>query len=151
VAATALAFGRFSVASGCVGITEACLESSVAYAQERMQFNATLSEHQLIRQMISEMFTRLRASRLLCIDAAGSKDTGDGRWIESTFVAKYFAADTAMRAASDTVQIHGGNGCSPEYPAARLFRDAKVMEIIEGSTQIQETTIAAFAFSSGSH
>jgi glutaryl-CoA dehydrogenase (non-decarboxylating) len=132
-----------------VGITEACLEASLAYAQERVQFNVALIEHQLIRRMISDMFIGLRASRLLCAVAGASGNTQDGSWIENTFIAKYFASETAMKAATDTVQIHGANGCSSQYPAARLFRDAKVMEIIEGSSQIQQTTIADFALVSG--
>jgi glutaryl-CoA dehydrogenase (non-decarboxylating) len=149
VAATALAFGRFSVASGCAGITDACLNASVAYAQKRRQFGALLAEQQLVRRLISRMFTDLRASRLLCADAAARSEGADSRWFEATFLAKYFASEAAMTAATDAVQIHGAVGCSAEYPVARFFRDAKIMQIIEGSTQIQENTIAEFAMSGG--
>ena len=87
--------------------------------------------------------TDLRAARLLCRHAAELRDAGDPAAAEETFVAKYFASTAATRAALDAVQVHGANGCSEAYPAERLLRDSRVMEIIEGSTQIQQLTIAA--------
>lgn len=142
VATSALDIGRYTVAWGAVGIAQACLEASLQYSSERKQFGAYLKDHQLIRQMITRMMVNVRAARLLCLQAGYLKDSGDPRTIMETWVAKYFASTTAMQAASDAVQIHGAYGCSEAYPVQRYWRDAKVMEIIEGSTQIQEITIA---------
>ncbi|QLE40507.1 acyl-CoA dehydrogenase [Nostoc sp. C052] len=142
IAATALDYGRYSVASGCVGIAQACLEACIKYTSERKQFGVYLKEHQLIRQIISQMVTNVKAARLLCYQAAYLKDINDPNSIMETSIAKYFASTTATKIANDAVQIHGGNGCSSEYPVERYLRDSKIMEIIEGSTQIQEITIA---------
>jgi glutaryl-CoA dehydrogenase (non-decarboxylating) len=146
VALTALGLGRYSVAWGCVGIAQACLDACVRYASQRQQFGALLKEHQLIQEMIAEMTTNLKAARLLCYQVGRLKDEGDPREITETFVAKYFASRIAMRAAVDAVQIHGANGCAGEYPVQRYLRDAKVMEIIEGSHQISQLVIAKSAF-----
>ncbi|MCL6753068.1 acyl-CoA dehydrogenase family protein [Nostoc sp. CCCryo 231-06] len=142
IAATALDYGRYSVASGCVGIAQACLEACIKYTNERKQFGVYLKEHQLIRQMISQMITNVKAARLLCYQAGYLKDINDPNSIIETSIAKYFASTVASKIANDAVQIHGGNGCSSEYPVERYLRDSKIMEIIEGSTQIQEITIA---------
>ncbi len=144
VVGAALDQGRYSVACGSVGIAQACLDACLAYARERQQFGQPLFEHQLVRAMLSDMITNVRAARLLCMRAGYLRDTGDPGAIAETSVAKYFASTTANRAASDAVQIHGGNGCHEDFPVSRYFRDAKVMEIIEGSTQIQQSTIARF-------
>lgn len=142
VATGTLDIGRHSVASGCVGIIDACLDATIAYTSQRSQGGSLLREHQLVQKMITDMSTDLRAARLLCREAGELKDQGDAATITATCVAKYFASTAAMRAASDAVQLHGALGCSEEYPVARYFRDAKVMEIIEGSTQIQQGLIA---------
>jgi glutaryl-CoA dehydrogenase (non-decarboxylating) len=142
VVATALHYGRFGVACGCVGIAQACLEASLRYTGERKQFGVELREHQLIRRMLTQMITGVKAARLLCYQAGYLHDTGDPRAISEVAIAKYFAAHVAMHAANDAVQIHGANGCSADYPVQRYLGDAKVMEIIEGSTQIQEILIA---------
>ena len=144
VATAALDIGRYSVASGSVGIAQACLDASLQYASERKQFGVYLKDHQLIRQMITDMITNVRAARLLYYQAGYLKDSGDPRTITETFIAKYFASSIAMKAANDAVQIHGANGCSDKYPVQRYLRDAKVMEIIEGSSQIQQITIAKY-------
>ena len=146
VAAAALDFGRYTVACGCVGIGQASLEASLEYAAKRRQFDAYLKDHQLIRQMLTGMVTNVKAARLLCQHAGYLKDQGAPEAIMETSIAKYFASKMATRAASDAVQIHGANGCSSEYPVQRYLRDAKVMEIIEGSTQIQEITIAQYSY-----
>jgi len=148
IATAALDIGRYSVAWGCVGILQACLEASIAYTRERQQFGVYLKDHQLIRQMITNMVTNAKAARLLCLQAGVLKDAGDPRTITETWVAKYFASLAASQAASDAVQIHGANGCSADYPVQRYFRDSKIMEIIEGSTQIQQITIADQAYQS---
>ena len=146
VALTALGLGRYTIAWGSVAIAQACLEACLQYASTRKQFNAPLREHQLIQRMISEMIANVAAARLLCCRAGYLKDTGDPQEIMETFVAKYFSSTIAMKAALDAVQIHGANGCSSDYPVERYLRDAKIMEIIEGSTQIQEITISKFGF-----
>lgn len=146
VATSALDIGRYSVAWGCVGIAQACLEASLQYTSERKQFGSYLKEHQLIQQMITEMITNVKAARLLCYQAGYLKDIGDPNTIMETWVAKYFASTIAVKAANNAVQIHGANGCSNDYPVQRYLRDAKVMEIIEGSTQIQQMTIAGYGY-----
>jgi glutaryl-CoA dehydrogenase (non-decarboxylating) len=143
---SALGLGRYSVAWGSVGIAQACLDACLSYTSERRQFGSLLSEHQLIQEMIAEMATNLKAARLLCYQAGYLKQVGDPREVMETFVAKYFASRAAMRAAVDAVQIHGANGCSSEYPVQRYLRDAKVMEVIEGSNQIQQILISKYAF-----
>ncbi|MBH8571742.1 acyl-CoA dehydrogenase family protein [Nostocaceae cyanobacterium CENA369] len=142
IAASALDYGRYSVASGCVGIAQACLEACIKYTNERKQFGVYLKEHQLIRQKITQMITNTKAARLLCYQAGYLKDINDPNSIIETSIAKYFASTVATKIANDAVQLHGGNGCSSEYPVERYLRDSKIMEIIEGSTQIQEVTIA---------
>ncbi|MBD2448901.1 acyl-CoA dehydrogenase family protein [Nostoc sp. FACHB-152] len=142
IAASALDYGRYSVACGCVGIAQACLEACIEYTSDRKQFDVYLKEHQLIRQKISQMITNIKAARLLCYQAGYLKDINHPNSIIETSIAKYFASTAATKIANDAVQIHGGNGCSNEYPVERYLRDSKIMEIIEGSTQIQEITIA---------
>jgi len=139
---TGLGLGRYSVAWGCVGIAQACVDACVKYTNQRMQFGLLLKEHQLIQQLMADMITNVRAARLLCCQAGYLKDLGDPDEILNTFIAKYFSSRAAMKIAADAVQIHGANGCGPEHSVQRYFRDAKVMEIIEGSNQIQQITIA---------
>jgi hypothetical protein len=146
VTTSALDIGRYSVACGCVGIIQACFEASRAYTSERKQFGALLKDQQLIQQMMTGMITNLRAARLLCYNAGYLKDIGAPNTIMETWIAKYFASTAAAKAASDAVQIHGANGCSNAYPVQRYWRDTKVMEIIEGSTQIQEINIAGYGY-----
>lgn len=146
VATSALDVGRYSVACGCLGIIRACLEASVDYTSKRKQFQTSLKENQLIQQMITDMLTGLKAARLLCYRAGYLKDVGDPATLPETWLAKYFASTTAMQAASNAVQIHGAYGCSSASPVQRYWRDAKIMEIIEGSTQIQQVTIANYSY-----
>jgi glutaryl-CoA dehydrogenase (non-decarboxylating) len=142
IASSALDCGRYSVAWGCVGIGQACLESCLQYAGQRKRSGALLREHQLIQRMITQMVAGVKAARLLCCHAGQLRDAGDPDSILETSVAKYFAARTAAEIARDAVQIHGAIGCSSQYPVERFYRDAKIMEIIEGSNEIQEMTIA---------
>jgi hypothetical protein len=146
VAAAALEQGRYSVAWGAVGIVQACLDACRTYAAERRQFGAPLADHQLIRAMLTDMIVGVRAARLLCLRAGWLRDAGDPGAFMETMAAKYFASRLATRAANDAVQIHGANGLSEDYPVARYLRDARVTEIIEGSTQIQQITIPLFEF-----
>jgi alkylation response protein AidB-like acyl-CoA dehydrogenase len=146
IAQTALGLGRYSVACGAVGIAQASLDACYAYVNKIMRFGALLKDHQLIQQMITDTITDTVAARLLCRHAGALRESGDFQDIMHTFIAKYHASTTAMRAANRAVQIHGANGCSPSYPVERLLRDAKIMEVIEGSTQIQQITIANLGF-----
>lgn len=141
-----LDIGRFSVAAGCVGIVQACLDACAAYTAERTVAGQLLRELQLIRAKVSDMVTDVTAARLLLERAAVLKDQGDPDTIMATWIAKYFASTAAARHGSAAVQVHGANGCGPDYPVARLYRDAKVMEIIEGSSEIQQITIADAAY-----
>lgn len=140
-----LDLGRYSVAAGSVGIVQACLEASAAYAAHRRVGGRPLAEQPLIQAKLSDMVTDARAARLLLAEAGRLKDAGESSTIMATWIAKYFASTAAARHAAEAVQIHGANGCSPDYPVARLYRDAKVMEIIEGSNEIQRITIAGQA------
>jgi alkylation response protein AidB-like acyl-CoA dehydrogenase len=141
-----LDLGRYSVAAGSVGIIAACLEASADYTTHRRVGGRPLRDLQLIQAKVSDMVTDVRAARLLVAEAGRLKDAGEASTIIATWVAKYFASTAAARHAAEAVQIHGANGCGPDYPVARLYRDAKVMEIIEGSSEIQQITIASEAY-----
>jgi glutaryl-CoA dehydrogenase (non-decarboxylating) len=141
---TALEHGRYSVAWGGVGVGQACLDASRTYATGRRQFGVPIADHQLIRRMLTNMMVEVRAARLLCLRAGWLRDAGDPGASGEIMVAKYYASTMATRAANDAVQIHGANGCSEEYPVGRYLRDSRVLEIIEGSTQIQQITIPLF-------
>ncbi|HEU5379699.1 MAG TPA: acyl-CoA dehydrogenase family protein [Ktedonobacteraceae bacterium] len=145
IATSALDIGRYSVACGCVGLAQACLDACLEFTGTRKQFGVLLREHQLIQQMLTNMIVDVKAARLLCYHAGYLKDSGNPATLMETFNAKYFASTIAMRAANDAVQIHGALGCSSEYSVQRYLRDAKIMEVIEGSTQIQQITIARYA------
>lgn len=146
VIAAALEHGRYSVAWGAVGIGQACLDACRRYTAERRQFGVPLVDHQLIRRMLTDMIVNVRAARLLCLRAGWLRDQRDPGAFMETMAAKYFASTTAVRAANDAVQIHGANGLSDDYPVGRYLRDARVTEIIEGSTQIQQATLPLFDF-----
>jgi alkylation response protein AidB-like acyl-CoA dehydrogenase len=141
-----LDLGRYSVASGSVGIIQACLDACAAYTTRRKVGGAPLRDLQLIQAKVSDMVTDVRAARLLVAEAGRLKDAGEAATIMATWIAKYFASTAAARHASEAVQIHGANGMGGDYPVARYYRDAKVMEIIEGSNEIQRITIAAEAY-----
>ncbi len=143
IALFSLDYGRYTIACGCVGLAQACLEASMNYASQRRQFGELLQEKQLIQKMITEMTVNVKAARLLCYKAGYLKDVGDPDSIMETWTAKYFASTIVTKAASDAVQIHGANGCHSDYPAERYYRDAKINEIIEGTTQMHEWLIAS--------
>lgn len=141
VALSVLELGRYSVACGCVGIVRACLDASAAYAATRVQGGSVIGEHQLVQRMLADMATDWRAARLLCLHAGWLRDQGSPEAGREVFHAKYFASLAATRAALSAVQVHGANGLTDDYPVERLLRDSRVMEIIEGSTQIQQVTL----------
>jgi alkylation response protein AidB-like acyl-CoA dehydrogenase len=144
VANTALDHGRYSVAWGAVGIAQACLDASLQYTATRHQFGKPLAKHQLVQRLLTEMIVNTRAARLLCYQAGYRRGQGAPDAATETLVAKYFAARAAARAANDAVQLHGANGLCQDYPVERYLRDAKVTEIIEGSSQIQQIAIASY-------
>ncbi|MEU8379815.1 acyl-CoA dehydrogenase family protein [Streptosporangium sp. NPDC048865] len=145
VLTSTLDLGRYSVAAGSLGIVQACLEASADYAAAREVGGRPLAELPLIQSKLSDMVTDARAARLLIAQAGRLKDAGESATIMATWVAKYFASTAAARHASEAVQIQGANGCAPGSPVARFYRDAKVMEIIEGSNEVQRITIAGQA------
>ncbi|MFJ2868429.1 acyl-CoA dehydrogenase family protein [Kitasatospora sp. NPDC087314] len=146
VAAGALELGRYSVAWGCVGLSQACLDASLDHADRRETFGVRLRDHQLVQRMIADMATGTAAARLLCQQAGWLRQARSTESLYATWLAKYHSSVTAFRSASDAVQVHGAHGCGGGYPVQRYLRDAKVMEIIEGSTELQQTTIAESAY-----
>jgi hypothetical protein len=145
VASAALDLGRYSTAWGSVGLAQACLEASVRYAGQREQYGSAIKDHQLVQRMLADLLTGTMAARLLCYEAGVARAKGDPDAVNRTLIAKYHASRTANRAASDAVQIHGANGIGSDLPVERHYRDAKVMEIIEGTTQIHQTIIGRYA------
>jgi alkylation response protein AidB-like acyl-CoA dehydrogenase len=145
VASSALDHGRYSTACGCVGLAQACLDACHCYTQERRQFGVFLKDHQLIQRMMTNMIANVSAGRLLCYQAGYLRQSGDPDAIQATLIAKYFTSTILSQIASDAVQIHGANGCSDDYSVQRYLRDAKIMEIIEGTTQIHQLKIAEYA------
>ena len=141
---TALDHGRYSIAWASVAVSLEALDSMVTYAKERKQFGRNISEFQLIQGMIANAVAKSHAAKSLCIKVGEMRARGDRNAIQETNVAKYFASRVAMEVATDAVQVHGGNGCSNLYPAERLFREAKMLEIIEGTSQIQQQIIAKY-------
>jgi butyryl-CoA dehydrogenase len=142
IAMKALDGGRIGIAAQAVGIAQACLDESVRYSKERKQFGKPISSFQAIQWMLANMATRIEASRLLTYRAAFTKDSG-ARFSKDAAMAKLFASETAVDAAVDAVQIHGGYGYMKEYTVERLFRDSKITEIYEGTSEIQRLVIAA--------
>jgi len=133
--------GRIGIAAQAVGIAQAALEESVRYAKERRAFGKTISDFQGLQFMIADMATRVEASRLLVWQAAVMKDR-DERYSKQSAMAKLFAAETAMWVTTKAIQIHGGYGYTTDYPVERYFRDAKITEIYEGTSEIQRIVIA---------
>ena len=142
VAMSALDNGRYSVAAGCVGIIQGCVDACTSYAQQRKQFGKPIAGFQLVQDMIARMVVDLEAARLLVYRAGHLKNQSRPNTVE-TSIAKYFASEAAVRAATDAVQIYGGYGYSEEAPVARYYRDAKVATIYEGTSQIQKLLIGA--------
>jgi alkylation response protein AidB-like acyl-CoA dehydrogenase len=142
IAMSALDNGRYSVAAGCVGIIQGCLDASVAYARQRRQFERPIGSFQLVQELIAQMAVDLDAARLLVYRAGTLKNRGDENTYE-TSMAKWFASEAAVRAADRAIQVHGAYGYSNEYPLERYYRDAKVATIYEGTSQIQKLIIGS--------
>src|SRR5262249_1091598 len=132
---------RPGVAAMATGIARAAMEFAVEYSKERVQFGVPIAMHQAVQFMIADMATDVEASRLLTWKAAVQRDQGQRNTLVSSH-AKRFAADAAMRVATDAVQVYGGYGFIKEYPVEKLMRDAKIMQLYEGTAQIQRLVIA---------
>ncbi len=141
VAMKTLDAGRIGVAAQAVGIAQAVLDSSTRYSQEREAFGKKISDFQGIQFMLADMATRTEASRLLTYKAALLKDRGE-KYAKHSSMAKLYASETAMWVATKGIQVHGGNGYTTDYPVERHFRDAKITEIYEGTSEIQRIIIA---------
>ena len=146
VALTALNLGRYSIAWGCVGIIRGCLEACIEHTSRRQQFGSYLKDHQLIQQMITDMIVNMKAAQSLCYQAGQLRAQGSPEEIMEALAAKYFATTAAVKAANDAVQIHGAIGCHSSASVQRHLRDAKIMEIIEGTTQIHQIKIAEYGY-----
>jgi butyryl-CoA dehydrogenase len=134
--------GRIGIAAQALGIAQAAYEKSVAYAKERESFGVPIAQHQAIQFMLADMATEIDAARLLVLRAASMKDRGVRHSAESA-MAKLYASEMATRVTHKAIQIHGGYGYSTEYPLERHYRDARITEIYEGTSEIQRIVIAA--------
>jgi len=141
VAMSAVERGRLSVASRAVGLSQAAMDDAVSFAKIREAFGNTISNFQIVQSKITDMAVGIRTARLLVQDAAREMDEG-GRARQSTSMAKMYASDIAQRTTTDSMQIHGAAGVSPEYRIGRLYRDAKVFQIVEGSNDLHRALIA---------
>ena len=145
IALSALAEGRISIAAACVGLARSALEQAAAYLLQRRAFGGALAEQQGLRFMVAEMARDVEAARALTRQAAGAKDRGETIG-EASSLAKWTASDTAMRVATDAVQLFGGSGYSRETGLERLMRDAKGAQIYEGTNQIHRLIVADEVF-----
>ena len=135
IAMSAIDQGRYTVATGAVGLAQACLDASVRYAHERKTFGEEIGRHQLVKQMIAKMGAGIEAGRLLCRQVAWLKNRGE-RNTRETSLAKWFATEHAVQSALDAIQVHGAYGYSDEYPVARYLRNSKAAVIYEGTSQL---------------
>jgi alkylation response protein AidB-like acyl-CoA dehydrogenase len=134
--------GRVGIASQSVGLAQAALDEALEYSQDREQFDQKIGEFQAIRHTLAEMATQIRASRLLTRDAARALEAGEPDAPMVAAMAKYFASEAAMTVTNEALQIHGGYGYTTEYDVERFYRDAKITEIYEGTTQMQKKIVA---------
>jgi butyryl-CoA dehydrogenase len=141
IALTVLDGGRVGVAAQAVGIAQAAYEAALEYSKQRVQFGKPLSEFQAVQWMLADMATRIEAARLLVYKAALAKESG-ARYSREAAMAKLYASETATWVADRAIQIHGGYGYMKEYPVERNYRDAKITEIYEGTSEVQRMVIA---------
>jgi alkylation response protein AidB-like acyl-CoA dehydrogenase len=140
VAMSSLDSGRYSVASGCVGICQGCVDASVAYATERQQFGVPIASFQLVQAMIADMIVKRDAARLLVRRAGILKDQGKPSTVE-TSIAKLYATEASVECANAAIQVHGGAGYVDDHPVERYLRDARVTTLYEGTSQIHQLII----------
>ncbi|WP_435193920.1 acyl-CoA dehydrogenase family protein [Natronomonas sp. EA1] len=133
--------GRVAIAAQAVGVAQSALDAALEYAQDREQFDKPISEIQTIRHKLADMHTRTQAARLLTYDAARQLDSGRPP-MQAASTAKYFASEAAMDVTNEAVQIHGGAGYTTDFPVERMYRDAKITTIYEGTSEIQKKVIA---------
>ncbi|MEP7079728.1 MAG: acyl-CoA dehydrogenase [Ginsengibacter sp.] len=136
-----LSGGRIGIASQALGLASGAMERSVSYSKERKAFGTEIMNHQIIQFKLSDMATRIEASRLLCFRAAWQKDNNED-YTESAAMAKVFASETAMWTTTEAIQIHGGYGYVKEYHVERMMRDAKITQIYEGTSEMQRIVIS---------
>ncbi|WP_322489936.1 acyl-CoA dehydrogenase [Chloroflexus sp.] len=141
IAMTILNAGRIGIAAQALGIAQGAYEAALEYTKVREQFGKPIHEFQAVGFTLADMTTRIKAARLLTYEAAWRKDNGLD-FIKDASMAKLFASETAMWVATKAVQLHGSNGYSKEYPVERFFRDAKITEIYEGTSEIQRLVIS---------
>jgi butyryl-CoA dehydrogenase len=137
--------GRIGIGAQALGIAQGALDAAISYAKERVQFGKPIASQEAIQFMIADMATEVDAARLLVYRAAWCKDNGRPYAGEAA-MAKLFASETATRVAGKAIQIHGGNGFTESYPVERAYRDAKITEIYEGTSEVQRMVIAKNAF-----
>ena len=142
VALGTLDVSRIDIGAQAVGIAQAALDKSLAYSKERKQFGKPICDFEMIQGKFADMATSIAAARLLVLNAAFQKDSGKQRFSKESAMAKFFAATTAVEVTREAVQILGGYGYTKDYPVERYFRDAKCMEIYEGTSEIQRIVIA---------
>ncbi len=147
IALTTLDGGRIGIASQATGIAQGAFEAALAYAKERQAFGHPIAEFQAIQFMLADMATEIDAARLLARRAAWKQDIG-ARFSMEAAIAKLFASEMATRVTHKAIQIHGGNGYSREYPVERAYRDARITEIYEGTSEIQRLVIAGWVLKS---
>jgi alkylation response protein AidB-like acyl-CoA dehydrogenase len=140
VAMSALDSGRYSVAAGCVGICQGCVDASVRYSKERQQFGRPIASFQLVQAMIANMVVETEAARMLVWRAGYLKDSGKPNTTE-TSIAKLYSTEAAIRCANTAIQVHGGSGYVDDYPVERYLRDVRVTTLYEGTSQIQQLII----------
>jgi butyryl-CoA dehydrogenase len=141
IAMTAIDGGRIGIAAQAVGIATGAYERSLAYARERKAFGVVIGEHQMVQWMLADMAVAIDGARLLTRKAAALKDA-DQPYRTAAAMAKLFAAETAMKVTTDAIQVHGGYGFIKEYEVERAFRDAKITQLYEGTSQIQKLVVA---------
>lgn len=147
VALSTLDGGRIGIAAQAVGIAQGAFEAGLKYAQERLAFGHPIAQFQAIQFMLADMATEIDAARLLMRKAAWKQDSG-ARFSMDAAIAKLFASEMSTRVAHKAIQIHGGNGYSREYPVERAYRDARITEIYEGTSEIQRLVISSWALKS---
>jgi len=140
IAMSSLDSGRYSVAAGCVGICQGCLDASVRYSKDRVQFGRPIASFQLVQAMLADMKVEADAARMLVWRAGFLKDTGKPNTTE-TSIAKLYATEAAVRCANTAIQVHGGSGYVDDHPVERYFRDVRVTTLYEGTSQIQKLII----------
>lgn len=145
LATAALGFGRLSVAWGCVGILRACVAATTRHATTREQFGVPIAEHQLVARHLAELYVSERSATHTCAHASRCWDEGIPETVEATLLAKHYAATAAARGAAAALQVMGSAGARDGHPVARAYRDAKLMEIIEGSAEICQLALARHA------